>query len=455
MHEPHAPGLPRPPQDATSFRPPLAAEPRSFAEPKGPPREPRRSEVADLPRKPGRPELSIVLPCLNEAETLETCIRKAQDYLAREGVDGEIVVGDNGSSDGSQDIARRCGARVVDVAMRGYGAALYHAVLSARGVYCIMADSDDSYDLGDLGGFLERLRGGAELVMGDRFAGGIAPGAMPWKNRYIGNPLLSGAGRFLFRSPARDFHCGIRGLTRAAFLRMDLRTTGMEFASEMVIKATLLGLRIEEVPTTLRPDGRSRAPHLRPYRDGWRHLRFMLLFSPNWLFFYPGLMLTVVGLVFGGALLVTPVQFEHVRFSIATLIYCAAAIEIGVQAVLFALLSQAYAAQEGLHPAPPQVAAAQRALSLERGILAGLLLAAIGFGLLVYALVIWRDAGFGHLDVEFISRISLGSSLAISLGLELIFSSFLLSTLQLNIRPFAAALAKAGSDAEGPAEAAA
>jgi glycosyltransferase involved in cell wall biosynthesis len=222
------------------------------------------------------PELTIVMPCLNEAETLEVCVRKARGFLQRHGVRGEVVVGDNGSTDGSQDIARRCGARVVDVRVRGYGAAIYHATLAARGQYVVVGDSDDSYDFSDLMPFLERLRGGADLVMGNRFQGGIKPGAMPWKNRYIGNPVLSGLGRLFFRCPVGDFHCGLRGYSAAAFRRMDLQTTGMEFASEMVVKSTLLGLKIAEAPTTLSPDGRSRPPHLRPWRDGLRHLRFMV-----------------------------------------------------------------------------------------------------------------------------------------------------------------------------------
>jgi glycosyltransferase involved in cell wall biosynthesis len=229
-------------------------------------------------------ELTVVMPCLNEAETLETCIRKAQSFLRRSAISGEIVIGDNGSSDGSQEIARRCGARVVDVPLRGYGAALYSAIMSSQGRYCVMGDSDDSYDFSDLSAFVTELRAGADLVMGNRFLGGIEPGAMPWKNRYIGNPVLTGIGRFLFGCPAKDFNCGLRAFSREALKRLDLRTTGMEFASEMVIKATLMNLRIVEVPTTLSLDGRSRPPHLRPYRDGWRHLRFMLLFSPNWLF---------------------------------------------------------------------------------------------------------------------------------------------------------------------------
>jgi glycosyltransferase involved in cell wall biosynthesis len=379
-------------------------------------------------------ELSIVMPCLNEAETLERCIVKAMGFLARAGIEGEVVIGDNGSTDGSQEIARRLGARVVDVPLRGYGAALYGAVLEARGKYCIIGDSDDSYDFSALEAFVARLRAGAELVMGNRFAGAILPGAMPWKNRYIGNPALSGIGQLLFRTPIKDFHCGLRGFLREAFLRMELRTTGMEFASEMVIKATLMNIRIEEVPTTLAKDGRSRAPHLRPWRDGWRHLRFMLLFSPNWLFLYPGALLMILGLAVGANLIADPLYVGRVRLSAGTLIYCVTMIEVGFQAVLFAVMSRAYAVQEGLVPQSSRMRVVERVFSLESGILCGLALLVIGGVLLVHALHIWSRAQFGGLNADVIVRIVLSSSLAISMGFELILSSFLLSTLKLNVR---------------------
>ena len=379
-------------------------------------------------------ELSIVMPCLNEAETLERCIVKAQAYLARSGVVGEIVIGDNGSTDGSQEIARRAGARVVDVPVRGYGAAIYGAVLAARGRYCIMGDSDDSYDFSKLDVFVAAMRDGAALVMGNRFKGGLGPGAMPWKNRYVGNPILSGLGRLLFRTPIQDFHCGIRGFSRDAFVAMDLRTTGMEFASEMVIKATLLKMDIREVPTTLDKDGRSRPPHLRPWRDGWRHLRFMLLFSPNWLFLYPGALLMLAGILLGAGLMATPLDLGGLRFSVGTLIYCVTMIEVGFQALWFALLSRAYTVQEGLVPQSARMRALDRVVTLEAGLLAGLALLAVGFGLLGYAVSIWSGARFGGLDVDQIARVCIGSSLAISLGFEVMLSSLLLSTLKLNVR---------------------
>ena len=379
-------------------------------------------------------ELTIVMPCLNEAETLETCIKKAQSFLDRSGISGEVVIGDNGSTDGSIEIARRCGARVVKIPIRGYGAALYGAVSSASGKYCVMGDSDDSYDFSRLDGFVKALRAGADLVMGNRFLGGIEHGAMPWKNRYIGNPVLSGVGRVLFRAPARDFHCGLRAFSRDAFLRMDLRTTGMEFASEMVIKATLMGMKVVEVPTTLSPDGRRRPPHLRPYRDGWRHLRFMLLFSPDWLFLYPGLVLFCAGLLLGAKLLASPVYIQGVALSLDTLIYSMTMIEVGFQAILFALLSRAYAVQEGLFPKPPKPTLFDSIFRLERGIILGSVLIVIGFLLFLHAFSVWGSANFGPLDVEKVTPIVIGSSISLSLGFEIILSSFLLSMLKLNVR---------------------
>lgn len=379
-------------------------------------------------------ELSIIMPCLNEAETLEICIRKATDFLERAGINGEIVIGDNGSIDGSQEIARRCGAYVIDAPIRGYGAALYGAVMASRGKYCIMGDADDSYDFAALDAFVEHLRAGADLAMGNRFRGGVAPGAMPWKNRYIGNPVLSGLGRLFFGSPVSDFHCGLRGFSREAFSRMDLRTTGMEFASEMVIKATLLEMKIVEVPTTLRPDGRSRAPHLRPYRDGWRHLRMMLVFSPNWLFFYPGLLLLLFGLVFGGTLFFRPLLIGGIRFSIDTMIYCAAACEIGFQLVLFSVLSKALAVQQSLLKKSRTMRVLDRVFRIERALGAGLILVFGGALLLVRALMIWSHAGFGGLNADDFSRIVVASSTLMSLGLECIFSGFLLGLIRVNVR---------------------
>jgi glycosyltransferase involved in cell wall biosynthesis len=392
-------------------------------------------------------ELTVVMPCLNEAETLEKCITKARSFLDRSGISGEIVIGDNGSADGSIEIARRCGARVVNVPIRGYGAALYGAIVASRGKYCVVGDSDDSYDFSNLDLFVKELRAGADLVMGNRFLGGIEPGAMPWKNRYIGNPILSGVGRFLFAAPTKDFHCGLRAFPRDAFLQMDLRTTGMEFASEMVIKATLMSMKIVEVPTTLSRDGRSRPPHLRPYRDGWRHLRFMLLFSPNWLFLYPGLLLMFAGLLLGAKLLASPVYIKGVRLSVDTLIYSVTIFEIGFQAILFALLSRAYAVQEGLFPRPLGPSRFDIIFKLERGIILGCFLILLGIVLFLYALSIWGNAQFGPLDVEKVTPVVIGSSISLSLGFEVILSSFLLSMLKLNVRT-TSTMVLSGADGE-------
>jgi glycosyltransferase involved in cell wall biosynthesis len=383
-------------------------------------------------------ELSIVMPCLNEAETLAACIRKAQSYLRRSGVSGEIVIGDNGSTDGSQEIAARLGARVIPVPIRGYGAALYGAITAARGRYCIMGDSDLSYDFESLDGFVGKLREGYDLVMGNRFQGGIQPGAMPWKNHYIGNPILSSIGKVLFHAKVGDFHCGIRGFSKAAFQRMDLRTTGMEFASEMAIKAKLMGLKTTEVPTTLSPDGRTRPPHLLPYRDGWRHLRFMLLFSPGWLFLYPGLAMMLVGAVVGGLILARPLRLDGVQFGLDTVIYCSTLLVAGFQAVLFWFLSRMYALQEGLYPETAGDHRYARLITLERGLVAGAGIMLAGLAAAVYAVWQWKQHAFGDLDLEHIARIVIPSSVAISLGMEIVLFSFLVSTFGLHVRPYTA-----------------
>jgi glycosyltransferase involved in cell wall biosynthesis len=383
-------------------------------------------------------ELSIVMPCLNEAETLAICIRKAQSYLDRSGVSGEIVIGDNGSTDGSQQIAASLGARVIPVPIRGYGAALYGAISAAQGRYCIMGDSDDSYNFENLDAFVDKLRQGYDLVMGNRFQGGILPGAMPWKNRYIGNPILSTIGKILFRAEVGDFHCGLRGFSKSAFQQMDLRTTGMEFASEMVIKARLMGLKMTEVPTTLSPDGRTRPPHLLPYRDGWRHLRFMLLFSPNWLFLYPGMVAMLAGLAVGGLLLGRSIHINSIRLGLDTLVYCSTFVVVGFQAILFSLLSRMYAIQEGLYPKTARDRKYGQLITLERGLVIGAAILLAGLIAALYAVWEWKQHAFGLLETERIARIVIPSSVALSLGIEIILFSFLLSTFGLKVRPYAA-----------------
>jgi glycosyltransferase involved in cell wall biosynthesis len=379
-------------------------------------------------------ELTIVMPCLNEAETLEACIRKASGFLSSHAVAGEVLIGDNGSTDGSVALAERCGARVVHVPVRGYGAALYHATQASRGRYVIMGDSDDSYDFSALDPFLGRLREGYDLVMGNRFLGGIRPGAMPWKNRYIGNPILSGIGRLFFDCPARDFHCGLRGFSRAAFDRMDLRTTGMEFASEMVIKATLIGMRVAEVPTTLDPDGRSRPPHLRPWRDGWRHLRFMLLYSPRWLFLNPGLALMVLGLAGVVALWPRDIAVGGIHIGVHTMLYAAMAVAAGYQAVIFSLFTKIFAISEGLLPEDPKLNRLFGHITLESGLTVGFTLILASAVASLYALAYWSAATFGPLDPARMLRLVIPAAFTFLLGWQTVLASLFLSVLGLRVR---------------------
>jgi len=376
-------------------------------------------------------ELSVVMPCLNEAETLEICITKALRAFAELHISGEVIVADNGSDDGSQAIAERAGARVVSVETKGYGSALMGGISAARGEFIIMGDADDSYDFSDLGRFIEMLRAGHDLVMGNRFRGGIAPGAMPWHHRYLGNPVLSAIGRLFFHSPAGDFHCGLRAFKRTAVLEMDLRTTGMEFASEMVVKATLKKMSIAEVPATLRPDGRSRPPHLRSWRDGWRHLRFLLLFSPRWLFLYPGLLLMLAGTIAGVWLLQGPIFIANIGFDVQTLLYAAMAIVIGFQATVFALFTKVFAISEGLLPEDPKLIGLTRIVSLEKGIVVGILLLLAGLGGSIYAVSFWDERSFGPLDPSKTLRIIIPSITALILGCQIVLSSFFLSVLGL------------------------
>lgn len=379
-------------------------------------------------------ELSIVMPCLNEAETLAICIQKAKTFLTSNQIKGEIVIGDNGSTDGSQQIAKGFGVRVIDVPLRGYGAALYYASHEARGKYLIMGDSDDSYDFSDLMPFIHKLREGYDLVMGNRFLGGIKKGAMPWKNRYLGNPVLSTIGKVFFRSPVSDFHCGLRGFSKQAFLKMDLKTTGMEFASEMVIKATLMELKIMEVPTTLSPDGRSRPPHLRPWRDGWRHLRFMLLYSPKWLFIYPGVLCVVIGALMSAWLFPHMRTISGIHLDIHTLLYAAFLILIGFNLITFGIFTKIFAARENLIPESDSINTIVNNFELEHGIVAGVFFLLLGLFGSIYSVISWQSQGFGVLDPASTMRIMIPSGLFITLGVQIIFSSFFYSVLFLNVR---------------------
>jgi len=374
-------------------------------------------------------ELTVVMPCLNEAETVASCVRKAVKFIADSGINGEVVVADNGSTDGSQQLAEDAGARVVNVKDKGYGNALMGGILAARGEYVIMGDADDSYDFSNLMPFVTELRNGADLVMGNRFKGGIAPGAMPKLHRYLGNPVLSFVGRLFFRSPIGDFHCGLRGFRKDSALKLGLQATGMEFASEMVVKATLAKQKIIEVPTTLAKDGRSRPPHLRSWRDGWRHLRFLLLFSPRWLFFLPGLVIGLTGLVIGTLVAIGPLTIGSVTFDVDTLVAAGAMVVIGFQAVLFWLFTQVYAGAEGFLPEEPKVQRLLGKLSLERGLVAGVLIGAAGLVGLIFSLTYWQANKFGQLNYEHALRLMVPSVTALVVSCQLVLGTFFLSIL--------------------------
>jgi glycosyltransferase involved in cell wall biosynthesis len=380
------------------------------------------------------PELSVVMPCLNERETLGACIRKAQAFFARSNVNGEVVIADNGSVDGSQQIATDCGARVIHVPEKGYGSALQAGIAASRGRYVVMGDSDDSYDFSSLDAILEKLRSGYDLVMGNRFKGGVLPGAMPPLHRYLGNPVLSGIGRLFFRSSIGDFHCGLRGFSRAAFDQMELRTKGMEFASEMVVKATLLRMRIAEVPVVLSPDGRSRPPHLRSWRDGWRHLRFLLLYSPRWLFLYPGFALMLAGIAVALWLIPGPRMIGSVGFDVQTLLYAGMAIVLGFQAVLFAIFTKVFAINAGLLPHDARLERLLKIMTLEGGLVIGTLLFFSGLAGSLYAVGLWGQSSFGPLDPSSTLRVIIPSVVALTLGCQIVLSSFFLSVLALKRR---------------------
>jgi glycosyltransferase involved in cell wall biosynthesis len=375
------------------------------------------------------------MPCLNEAETLEVCIVKAKSYLDRSGVVGEIVIADNGSTDGSQEIATRNGARVVDVASKGYGSALMGGIEASRGKYIVMGDADDSYDFANLDQFVERLRAGDELVMGNRFRGGIEPGAMPPLHKYLGNPVLSWIGRVLFPSEIRDFHCGLRGFSRDAILGLELRTTGMEFASEIVVKATLARLQVSEVPTTLTKDGRSRPPHLRSWRDGWRHLRFLLIFSPRWLFLYPGFVAFAIGIIGSIALLFGPISVGPVGFDISSQLYLAALALVGYQGILFWLLTKMYGQREGFFlPRGKAFEAFAERVSVESSALVGVIAFLIGFGIAISQLVLWSNSGFGALDPVDTMRRAVPAALLMILGAQTVMSGMFMGILSVDIK---------------------
>ncbi len=374
-------------------------------------------------------ELTILMPCLNEAETLAICIEKALGFLRRSGISGEVLIADNGSSDGSQEIAARLGARVTHVPEKGYGAALIAGIAAARGRYVIMGDSDASYDFSVLDPFIAKLRDGFDLVMGNRFKGGIAPGAMPPLHRYLGNPVLSTIGRIFFASPIRDFHCGLRGFSRDAMMALELRAPGMEFASEMVVKATMRGLRIAEVPTTLSPDGRSRPPHLRSWRDGWRHLRFLLIFCPRWLFFYPGALLFALGALVMALLLPGPVSLGAVTLDVHSLLYASGAVVMGFQAMQFWVFARLYGAVTGLLPEAERLNRALSRFGLEAALLLAGAIFLLGLALGGWSLAQWGARDFGTLQGAGVMRMAIASVTAMLIGLQLAFGAFFLALL--------------------------
>ena len=376
-------------------------------------------------------ELTILMPCLNEAETLEVCIQKAKTFLETSGVAGELLIADNGSTDGSVEIAEKCGARVEHVSEKGYGAALIGGCKAAKGKYVIMGDADDSYDFLNLMPFVEKLREGYALVMGNRFKGGIAKGAMPPLHRYIGNPVLSFIGRLFFSSDIGDFHCGLRGYDREAMLNLDLQTTGMEYASEMVVKATMYGLKIAEVPTTLSPDGRSRAPHLRSFRDGWRHLKFLLLHSHDWLFLYPGMVFCILGLVITVSLMFGPVTLGGVTFDIHTMLYGSAMIMIGTNMIFFSLFTRIYAIRTRFIPTKENVATRLAGITTEKGAIAGVILTLAGIVMTVLAFMVWKHTAFGDLNPQEMMRMTIPALTLMVVGIEMIFASFFIGILNI------------------------
>lgn len=396
----------------------------------------RTTEIASAAPPDAEPaaniELTILMPCLNEAETIAVCVQKALDYLARSNVTGEVLIADNGSTDGSQDIARSLGARVAPVADRGYGAALIGGIAVARGRYIIMGDADDSYDFSNLDAFVERLRAGADLVMGNRFKGGIAPGAMPPLHRYLGNPVLSFLGRVFFNIPTGDFHCGLRGFNAESVRRLALVTRGMEFASEMVVRAALERYRIEEVPTTLKPDGRSRAPHLKTWRDGWRHLKFLLMYSPKWLFFFPGGLLTATGVLlavwlwFGPARLPGGAVLGINSFTAA----CFMAIA-GVQLFSFGVVARVYAAITGMLPRGARSDWLRRTFNTDTLVRLAGVISSIGVVAFGAALMRWYNSGFGDLDDLSAPRTTIAGLSLIVIGVQLGFQAFMVGILEI------------------------
>ena len=376
-------------------------------------------------------ELSIVMPCLNEANTLALCINRAASFLKKNGISGEIIIADNGSIDGSQAIALANGANVVNVKSRGYGSALTGGIQAAKGKYVVIGDADNSYDFMDLSAYVDKLREGYDLVMGNRFAGGIKKGAMPFLHQYLGNPVLSALGRIFFGNSVKDFHCGLRAFRKSAIDMLNLQTTGMEFASEMVVKATLFKLKIAEVPTILYPDGRNRRPHLNTWRDGWRHLRFLLLYSPRWLFLYPGIVLFLLGFVVLLMLSISPITIMGVTFDIHTMVYASVLTVLGLQALFFAIFTKLFTVTANLIPFDDKIVNNLAKYTLEKGLIVGCSLILAGVLGSMYALFSWKGISFGGLVPSSMMRIVIPSATAIIIGAQVILAGFFISILRL------------------------
>ncbi|MGV8906550.1 MAG: glycosyltransferase family 2 protein [Acetobacterium sp.] len=376
-------------------------------------------------------ELTILMPCLNEAETLEICIKKANAFLKENKVNGEVLIADNGSNDGSQEIALKNGARIANIQEKGYGSALRGGCENALGKYVIMGDADDSYNFSNLMPFVEKLREGYELVMGNRFKGGIEKGAMPPLHKYLGNPVLSFIGRIFYPSEIKDFHCGLRGYNRVAIQGLNLQTTGMEYASEMVVQSTLHQLKMIEVPTTLSPDGRTRPPHLRSWRDGWRHLKFLMMYSPNWTFLYPGVILSLLGLIVMVSIGLGSSKIGNVNFGINTMMYGSASLLVGVNICLFSLFTKAYALSSGFIPNSSKTIAILEKFTVEKGVIIGGCLTLLGIIATIIAFSIWGSNSFGNLEPESIMKITIPAATLIAIGIELIFASFFLGILEI------------------------
>ena len=379
-------------------------------------------------------ELTILMPCLNEAETLEICIKKALKSIKDNNIKGEVLIADNGSTDGSQDIAKANGARVINVHIKGYGSALIEGTKQAYGKYIIMGDADDSYDFSNIMPYVKKLREGYELVMGNRFKGGIEKGAMPWSHKYIGTPIISFLGKLFYKSKVGDFNCGMRGYNKESILNLDLKCTGMEYASEMIVQANLNNLKIGEIATTLKKDGRTRSPHLKTFSDGWRHLKFLLMYSPRWLFLYPGLILILIGLVGSLLFMIKDIHIGNIVLGVHSRLYFGAMIVVGFQIVTCSLFAKTYAIHSGMNPKTDKISNLLNKITLEKGLIIGIFLAIIGLALSIYSLCIWQNAAWGNLNPVDVMPITIPAVYLIIIGIQMTFSSFLLGILNIEYK---------------------